>query len=70
MDVQSPRTPSAVGLAWHASGPAAAGHLGSPQRVWDAARVCFKAYGAKRDSSLARSSLWPVNPNTLRPKAK
>lgn len=70
MDVQSPRTPSAVRLAWHASGPAATGSLGSLQRVWDAARVCFKACGAKGDSSLARSSLWPVNPNTLRPRAK
>ena len=68
MDIQSPRASSAVdlpGMPLFLLGQAAWGpHRGSGILPGSSS----KPVGAKCDSSLARSSLRPVNPNTLRPK--
>lgn len=42
---------------------------GSPGRFWNAACL-LQAMGAKCDGPLERSTWWPMNLDTLRPKAK
>lgn len=43
--------------------------FGSPGRFWNAACL-LQAMGAKCDGPLERSTWWPMNLGTLRPKAK